>query len=59
MPSTLSVQGEGYSFPTVDFDLPDDPNGVQAQGHAMCVGPVPDCTGASDMGLLDRHRRRR
>ncbi len=29
--------GTGYTFPTVAFDLPDDPNGVQAQGHADCV----------------------
>ena len=40
---TLSVQGEGYKFPTVDFDLPDDPAGVQAQGHAVCATPYPDC----------------
>jgi len=33
----LTVQGEGYTFPTVDFDLPDDPNGVQATGHAVCI----------------------
>ena len=30
-------------MPTVDFDLPDDPNGVQAMGHVVCVeaGCVP------------------
>ena len=44
--------GTAYSFPTVDFDLPDDPNGVQAHGHATCAAPYPDCTGAPDMGLL-------
>jgi len=27
--------GSGYTFPTVDFDLPDDPNGVQAKAHAL------------------------
>jgi FtsP/CotA-like multicopper oxidase with cupredoxin domain len=27
--------GSGYTFPTVDFDLPDRPNGVQATGHAV------------------------
>ena len=37
------IQGEGYKFPTVDFDLPDDPNGTQAQGHAVCADPYPDC----------------
>ncbi len=40
---TVDVQGSGYKFPTVDFDLPDDPNGVQAQGHAVCADPYPDC----------------
>ncbi|HVQ96008.1 MAG TPA: multicopper oxidase domain-containing protein [Mycobacteriales bacterium] len=25
--------GSGYTMPTVDFDLPDDPNGRQAKGH--------------------------
>lgn len=30
----LSAFGSGYTFPTVDFDLPDDPNGVQASAHA-------------------------
>jgi FtsP/CotA-like multicopper oxidase with cupredoxin domain/fibronectin type 3 domain-containing protein len=33
----VSDVGFGYSFPTVDFDLPDDPNGVQASGHVVCV----------------------
>ncbi len=27
-------EGLGYTFPTVDFDLPDDPNGTQAKAHA-------------------------
>ncbi len=26
--------GLGYTFPTVEFGLPNDPNGVQATGHA-------------------------
>jgi len=30
----LTNLGSGYTNPTVDFDLPDDPNGVQAQAHA-------------------------
>ena len=25
--------GTGYTFPTIDFDMPDDPNGVQAKAH--------------------------
>ena len=31
---SLSNSGSGYTFPTVDFDLPDDPNGIQAKAHA-------------------------
>ena len=31
---TLGNPGSGYTFPTVDFDMPDDPNGVQAKAHA-------------------------
>jgi len=40
---STTTPGEGYKFPTVDFDLPDDPNGVQAQGHATCAAPYLDC----------------
>ena len=29
------VAGSGYRFPTVEFALPDDPNGVQAEGRAI------------------------
>ena len=43
---TLTDPGSGYTMPTVDFDLPDDPNGVTATGHVTCVetdciAPVP------------------
>ncbi|MFZ1771763.1 MAG: fibronectin type III domain-containing protein, partial [Caldilinea sp.] len=31
---TLGLPGYGYTNPTVDFDLPDDPNGVIAKAHA-------------------------
>jgi hypothetical protein len=34
---TLVDAGLGYSFPTVDFDMPNDPNGTQAAGHVVCV----------------------
>jgi FtsP/CotA-like multicopper oxidase with cupredoxin domain len=30
----LLEAGSGYQFPTVDFDLPDAPDGVQARAHA-------------------------
>jgi FtsP/CotA-like multicopper oxidase with cupredoxin domain len=32
---TLTNGGTGYTFPTVDFDWPDAPDGVQATGHAL------------------------
>ncbi len=35
---TLANPGSGYTLPTVDFDLPDDPNGTPATGHAT-LGP--------------------
>ncbi|MHB8808495.1 MAG: cupredoxin domain-containing protein, partial [Desulfobulbaceae bacterium] len=31
---TLTNGGAGYTFPTVDFDMPDNPDGVQAIAHA-------------------------
>jgi FtsP/CotA-like multicopper oxidase with cupredoxin domain len=34
---TLGNAGSGYHMPTVNFDLPDDPNGTQATGHLVCV----------------------
>ena len=39
--------GSGYAMPTVDFDYPDDPNGIQATGHVECVETT-DCTHAPD-----------
>ena len=30
---TLTYGGSGYTLPTVDFDYPDGPGGVQAKGH--------------------------
>jgi FtsP/CotA-like multicopper oxidase with cupredoxin domain len=33
----ISDAGSGYTIPTVEFDLPDDPNGIQARGHAVCL----------------------
>ena len=29
------------------FDLPDDPNGIQATGHAICAAPQTDCKPAT------------
>ena len=31
---TLDTPGSGYTMPTVDFDMPDAPDGVQATAHA-------------------------
>ena len=42
----------GYTFPTVDFDLPDDPNGIQAKGHAVCAAPQTDCKPATAGGTV-------
>ncbi|KAE8762733.1 multicopper oxidase domain-containing protein [Georgenia thermotolerans] len=30
---TITDGGKGYTMPTVDFDLPDDPTGTRATGH--------------------------
>ena len=43
---TLGSAGSGYKMPTVDFDMPDDPAGVQATAHALCVEA--DCARAVD-----------
>ncbi len=53
---SIAANGAGYKFPTVDFDLPDDPNGVQAQGYATCAEPYPDLRSHGGDGLPDRHR---
>ena len=45
--------GSGYKFPTVDFDLPDDPNGTQAHGAAVCADPFPDCNLTDPDATLD------
>ncbi len=33
----LTDGGSGYTMPTVDFDLPSDPNGTQAKGHVPMI----------------------
>ena len=35
---TVADGGSGYTMPTVDFDLPDAPDGVQARGSAQIDG---------------------
>ncbi len=46
---TITNPGSGYTMPTVDFDLPDDPNGVQASGHAVL-----DASGAVTAVVVDK-----
>ncbi len=48
--------GAGYSMPTVEFSMPDDPIGVQATGHAVCVEV--NCAPAVTRGHGDDHQRR-
>ncbi len=43
------MPGSGYTMPTIDFDMPDDPNGVQAKAHAVGV----DASGAITAIVLD------
>ena len=35
-----SIAGVPYKFPTVDFDMPDGPDGVKAVAHAVMVGDI-------------------
>jgi len=44
----VTNQGRGYTFPTVDFDLPSDPHGVKATGHAQM-----DANGSITSVVLD------
>ncbi len=44
----LIVRGSGYTMPTVDFDLPDAPDGVQAKAHALL-----DANGGIDSVVID------
>jgi len=34
---TITFGGSGYTFPTVEFDLPDGPDGLQAKGHVPMI----------------------
>jgi FtsP/CotA-like multicopper oxidase with cupredoxin domain len=46
----LTDPGSGYSMPTVDFDMPDLPDGVKATGHVVCVEA--DCAPAEPGGTV-------
>ena len=47
---TITDPGSGYTMPTVDFDFPDDPAGVQAEGHTMCAATTGPDVACSDAG---------
>lgn len=49
---TLSDGGSGYTAPTVDFDLPDDPNGTQATGHIPAVAKGDPVDGMDANGTI-------
>ena len=42
-------QPTGYKMPLVEFELPDDPNGVQATGHVVCADPNQACQPPDDV----------
>ena len=53
---TLTNAGSGYTMPTLEFELPDDPDGVQATGYVVCVGdPVggPYCNSVAPATTVD------
>jgi FtsP/CotA-like multicopper oxidase with cupredoxin domain len=41
---SLDNAGSGYHMPTVQFDLPDDPNGTLPTAHVLCTGDVEGTT---------------
>ena len=45
---TMTNAGTGYTAPTVDFDMPNDPNGTQAKGHV-----TKDANGAITAVVVD------
>ena len=49
---TITDAGSGYTMPTVDFDLPDDPNGTIAKAH-VDHGRPGRRTAASPRSIVD------
>ncbi len=47
---SITDPGSGYTVPTVDFDMPDDPDGVKATGHVVCAET--DCMPATEGGSV-------
>ncbi|GAA0925919.1 choice-of-anchor D domain-containing protein [Kribbella koreensis] len=44
--------GSGYTMPTVDFDLPDDPNGTVAKGHVPMIANGDPVDGMNANGTI-------
>jgi len=52
---TLTNVGSGYTMPTVDFDMPDGPDGVKPVAHAECdFGLVCGSTGVITAIVVDQ-----
>src|SRR3954452_17729934 len=51
---TISDGGSGYTMPTVDFDLPADPNGTQATGHVPMIANGDDVDGMDANGTITK-----
>ncbi|TRW43743.1 multicopper oxidase domain-containing protein [Georgenia yuyongxinii] len=46
--------GRGYTMPTVDFDLPDDPNGTRATGHVPMTANGDTADGMDGAGTITK-----
>ncbi len=49
--AALAAPVGGFTMPTIDFDMPDGPNGVMAKGHAVCAAE-PGCVPATPGGTV-------
>ena len=50
----ISDGGKGYTMPTVDFDLPDSPDGVQAKAHVPMIANGDDVDGMDANGTITK-----
>ncbi|HET6652300.1 MAG TPA: multicopper oxidase domain-containing protein [Nocardioides sp.] len=48
----LSDGGSGYTMPTIDFDLPDDPAGTIAKAHVPMIASGDDIDGMNADGVI-------
>ncbi len=49
---TVTDGGKGYTMPTVDFDLPDSPDGVQAKAHVPMIANGDSVDGMDANGTI-------